>query len=289
MIRLSIIKRQSMARMVLPLTFVVALMLLMVGRADSGVSDRMRMWLADGLAPFYRVMSTPIEHVNAFVTEVQALWSLRSENAALRADNEVLRQWQASALALEAENRALKAQLGWIPEIAGRFTTGRVVADFGGVYARAMLLAVVPGHSVTKGQVALDGRGVVGRVTEVGSRSARILLLTDINSRLPVTLESSRSRALLVGTNGERPRLLHWIQGVTPTEGERVVTSADAGVVPAGLPVGVVRYAANGVPEVEPLARLNRLDVVRLFDYGMQGILPPEAIARPEPRGAGRR
>lgn len=275
--------------MTLPLTFVVALMLLMVGRADNGVSDRMRMVLADGLTPIYSVLLQPIEKVRALVTEVQTLWHIRSENAALRADNETLRQWQAAALALEAENRALKEQLAWIPAIAGRFTTAQVVADFGGVYARAVLLAVAPGHSVAKGQVALDSRGVVGRVTEVGARSARVLLLTDINSRLPVVLETSRGRALLVGTNGDRPRLLHWSQGAAPAEGERVVTNDDAGVVPAGLPVGIVRYAANGMPEVEPLARLNRLDTVRLFDYGLNGILPPEAVARPGPRAPGRR
>jgi len=76
------------------------------------------------------------------------------------------------------------------------------VADAGGVYARAVLLSLGPNHSVTKGQVALDDRGLVGRVTEVGTRSARVLLITDINSRVPVTLESSRARALLVGTNG---------------------------------------------------------------------------------------
>ena len=49
-----------------------------------------------------------------------------------------------------------------------------------------------PNHGMTKGQIALDERGLVGRVTEVGARSARVLLITDINSRIPVTLENSR-------------------------------------------------------------------------------------------------
>ena len=64
----------------------------------------------------------------------------------------------------------------------------------------------------------------------------------------------------------------------------RVVTSAEAGAFPAGLPVGVVRWSAAGAPEVELFARLDRLDVVRLFDYGLRGILPPESVARLEPR-----
>jgi len=159
------------------------------------------------------------------------------------------------------------------------------VADGGGTYARAVLLATAVQLPARKGQVALDERGFVGRVTEVGSRSARVLLATDINSRIPITLENSRARAIMVGNNAARPRLQHWPEGQAPREGDRVVTSAEAGAFPSGLPVGVVRWSDSGAPEVELFARLDRLDVVRLFDFGLTGILPPESVARPEPRG----
>ena len=102
--------------------------------------------------------------------------------------------------------------------------------------------------------------------------------------RRPVVLEGSRSRAIMVGTNGVRPRLQHWPAGAVPQEGDRVVTSAEAAAFPAGLPVGIVHWTGAGAPEVELFARLDRLDLVRLFDYGLGGILPPEAVARPEPR-----
>ena len=67
-------------------------------------------------------------------------------------------------------------------------------------------------------------------------------------------------------------------KAATPQEGERVVTSAEAGAFPADLPVGIVRYRAANVPEVEPAAMLDRLEVVRIFDYGLGGIPPPEAL-----------
>jgi rod shape-determining protein MreC len=89
----------------------------------------------------------------------------------------------------------------------------------------------------------------------------------------------------MVGNNQSRPRLQHWPEGSLPREGERVVTSAEAGAFPAGLPVGVVRWTESGAAEVELFAQLDRLDVLRLFDFGLSGILPPEAVARPEPRG----
>jgi rod shape-determining protein MreC len=190
-------------------------------------------------------------------------------------------RWQSVALALDAENATLKANLHWIPDQQPGFVTARVVADAGGVYARAVLVAAGPHHGIVKGQIAIDDRGLVGRVTEVGDRSVRILLLTDLNSRIPVTLEGSRARAILAGTNGPRPRLMYWPEGIQPVEGERVVTSAEAGAFPSGLPVGSVHYSSRNVAEVQPYARLEHLEVVRLLNYATHSVLPPEESASP--------
>ena len=59
-------------------------------------------------------------------------------------ENERLRRWQSVALALDAENQRLKANLHWIPDPAPSYVTARVVADAGGVYAKAVLLSVGP-------------------------------------------------------------------------------------------------------------------------------------------------
>ncbi|WP_206935706.1 rod shape-determining protein MreC [Roseococcus thiosulfatophilus] len=285
MIRLSIPLRQALARLSLPVLIAVAFGTMLLGRADALLVERARMVLADALTPIWAAVQEPVTAVRQGIEEVQSLWYLRSENARLTEENDRLRRWQAAALALEAENALLRRQLSWIPDPTPQFRTARVVADGGGTYARAVLLATGPQHDIRKGQVALDERGFVGRVTEVGSRSARVLLATDINSRVPVIIEGSRARAMMVGGNTARPRLQHWPEGVQPRDGDRVVTSAEAGAFPAGLPVGVVRRTEGGAAEVELFAQLERLDVLRLFDFGLAGILPPEAVARPEPRG----
>ena len=280
MIRLSIPVRQALSRLTLPVLIVAAFGVVLLGKADAVLAERMRMALADALAPIFGLAFAPIATVHTMVSDAQDLLALREDNQRLRDENERLRQWQEVAMALDAENTALKANLNWIPDPAPSYVTARVVADAGGVYARAVLLSTGPNHAIAKGHIALDGRGLVGRVTEVGMRSARVLLITDINSRIPVTLEGSRGRALLVGTNNPRPRLMFWPEGTMPLEGERVVTSAEANAFPAGLPVGLVHYTSSNVPEVEPFARLDRLEVVRIFDYGMSGVQPPEAPAR---------
>lgn len=284
MIRLSIPLRQALSRLSLPVLVAAGLGAMLLGKADSGLVERARMALADTLSPIYAVLAEPVGAVRGAVQEVRFLAELRSENARLREENARLHRWQAAALAMETENALLRRQLGYIPDPPASFHTAHVVADAGGTYARAVLLALQPGINLRKGQVALDENGLAGRVTEVGSRSARVLLVTDMNSRIPVVLEGSRSRAMMTGTNGGRPRLVHWPEGSPPREGERVVTSGEASAFPAGLPVGVVRLTEGGSAEVELFARLDRLDLLRIFDFGLTGILPPEAVARPEPR-----
>ena len=280
MIRLSIPVRQALSKLTLPVLIAAAFGLMLLGKADALLAERARMAVADALAPIYGVLAAPLAQVRTTIDNVQRMVTLYSDNARLREENERLRKWQAVAMTLDAENALLKANLRWVPDPAASYVTSRVVADAGGVYARAVLLSLGPNHGIVKGQIALDDRGLVGRVTEVGARSARVLLLTDINSRIPVVMEQSRARAMLVGTNGSRPRLLHWPEGVQPAEGERIVTSAEANAFPAGLPVGTVRFTASNVPEVQPEARLDRLEVVRLFDYGLRGVMAPEAPNR---------
>jgi rod shape-determining protein MreC len=279
MIRPSIQARHALARLTLPVMVIAAFGLMLVGKVDTVLVERARIAVYDASAPIYAALAEPLGQVNKAVAEISGLWGLRDDNARLRDENERLRRWQSSALTRDSDNQRLKAALRWIPDPEASYVTARAVADAGGVYAKAVLLSVGPGHGLRKGQIALDERGLVGRITEVGSRTARVLLITDLNSRVPVVLQDSRSHAILAGTNGPWPRLRYWSEGTVPKEGERVVTSAEANAFPANLPVGTIRYNANGVPEVEPDAQLRSLDIVRIFDYGLNGFAPPEVTA----------
>ncbi|HUA78530.1 MAG TPA: rod shape-determining protein MreC [Acetobacteraceae bacterium] len=277
MIRLSISMREALEKLSLPVLMAAAIGLMLAGRVDERFTDRVRMALADALTPIYAGLTGPYARVRDAVGEIGYLWDLQAENGRLRAENAELRRWQAVAVALAAENARLKSQLHWIPDPAVPFITARAVADAGGLYDRAVLVAVTRGVGVHVGEIALDAHGLVGRVTEVGAESARVLLITDLNSRIPVRLMGTGANAIVAGTNGPDPELLYWPPGTTPTEGEQLVTSGVAGAFPPGLPVGVVHYGQGGTVEVIPMAKLDELCFLRLFDYELHGIVSPEA------------
>src|SRR3546814_11384359 len=93
------------------------------------------------------------------------------------------------------------------PEID--FVSAHVVGDLGGAFVRSVLVDAGARDNVEKGQAAVTGEGLAGRVFEVGHRAARVLLLTDINSRIPVVIERTRDRAVVAGNTSSLLRLLY--------------------------------------------------------------------------------
>ncbi|HEY1857886.1 rod shape-determining protein MreC [Acidocella sp.] len=268
MIRLSVPFRQALSRLTLPVMLMFSLGLVLIGRADQNFSDHLQIGLDDLLAPAYQLVDEPIEAVEHGGGIAGHLFDLDAENARLRAENATLLQWQGVAMALEAQNAALKASLNYVPSPAPHFFTGNVVADLGGVYARSVLVELPrSGEGDVVGAVAMDGRGVAGRVVDAGDRAARVLLITDLNSRVPVAIGPTGQPAMMAGTNGPDPALLYWAPGHPPAEGAVVLTSAVGGAFPPGLPVGVVHYDGQNDPEVLPLADLASLRLLRLFSY----------------------
>jgi rod shape-determining protein MreC len=269
---------QRLSSLLLAMT---AIALMVMGKLDVSLTERVRTRAGDIIAPLLAFVSQPIVKVNSWLAEASHLVELARENMRLREENTRLRQWQDSALKLEAENASLRALLTFKPEPAVQTRTARVVGDQAGQYVRSVLVVAGSKDGIAKGQAAMAGSGLAGRVTEVGFWSSRVLLLTDLNSRVPVMLEESRDRAIVAGDNTDFPRLLYLPQDARIVPGQRVVTSGHDGVFPAGLPVGLVRSVSGGEVRIAPLADLSRLDVLQLIDTGTSALTPETAPAAP--------
>jgi rod shape-determining protein MreC len=126
---------------------------------------------------------------------------------------------------------------------------------------------------VKNGQAVITGDGLVGRVAVVGNRSTRVLLITDLNSRIPVLVESTRTRAILAGNNADQPKLIHLPPNARVPQGDRIVTSGHAGVFPPGIPIGVVASVGDKGIAVQPFAERNSLEYIRVINYDQEGVL----------------
>lgn len=252
-----------------------AFALMLLGKADTVLVERARTMATDALAPVLEMLSRPVDTIGDIVEQAQELADLRADNAELRRENERLRNWQSVAQRLEVENTALREVTRLTAEPGMRFVTARVIGDPGGAFVRSVLVNAGARDGLGKGQAAITSDGLAGRVTEVGQRSARVLLLTDINSRVPVMVGTARDRAILAGDNTNQPKLLYVAPDVEIRPGDRVVTSGYGGVFPPGLLVGVVIQADAAAMRVQPYVDWAHMEYVRLVDYELPSLLLP--------------
>ena len=265
----------------------LSIALMVIGRADGSLIEHIRTKTSDVLAPVLEAVTQPVTAVTDAVAHVRALTELYRENERLKTENAALMQWQQVARRLDNENSGLRALMNYQPEGSVWFITGRVIGTSGGAFSRNLLINRGTLDSVAKGQAVSAGSGLVGRVTEVGDRAARVLMITDLNSRIPVQIDGNHDRAILAGDNTDRPQLAYVGPHTKINVGDRIVTSGDGGVFPPGMPVGTVASVDGGNIRVEPFADLSRVEYLRVVDFGLAGVLPPDAVPQPKaPRRA---
>ena len=256
--------------------------LMILGKAETGLVERLRTGVTDVVAPVLDALSRPVATMTEIADNFRDLTRLRSDNTRLREQVERLNAWHGVARRLEADNRTLRALLNFTPEERATFISARVIADGGGPFVRSVLVNAGARDGLRKGQAVVTGAGLVGRVSEAGGRAARVLLLTDLNSRIPVVAEQSRTRAILAGDNSPRPRLVFLPENAKLIPGERIVTSGHGGALPAGLLVGIVASAGEGTVRVEPIVDWDQLEYVRVIDFD-------SVTLKPAPSGEERR
>jgi rod shape-determining protein MreC len=286
MIWLSPQTRAAIQRTMLPVLVLLSAAIVVLGKADQLLFDSMRTAVTDTVAPVLEAVSRPLAAVGSVIDNVNMLLNTYQENARLEAENSRLLQWQQTALNLSADNQQLRGLLKAVPENSVSYVTARVIANSGGAYVRTLLVNAGSEDHVARGQAAITGEGLVGRLTEVGNRAARVLLITDLNSRIPVVIESSHVNAVLAGDNTERPRLTYLPSPDAVKIGDRVVTSGEGGVFPPGLPVGVVSAIDAGGPRIEPYVEVSQVGYLLVVDYGLSRSLPQpvQVLAKPSKR-----
>ena len=249
--------------------FVSALMFMMLSKADTLILNKITNSVSQAFSPVIQVMQFPAEVVYAVYDKVRDITLVYSENKRLKAENLDLLMLKNQVRTLKAENKLLGQMLNYAPPPEASFVTAKIVAEEGDGFSHSLIAYTDNAEQVRKGQVVLGAESVVGRVESVSGSYVRVLLFTDINSKVPVILERNRIRGILSGDNTTVPKLMFTAAGADIKEGDMVVTSGVAGVFPTGLPIGVVSKITKGAIAVETISDIERLEYIKIVDYGV--------------------
>ena len=256
------------------LLILAALTIIAIGRVEKVFVEHLRTSVTDVVTPIVDLISRPVMATQTLFEEMSSLVLIREENQRLHTEITSLQQLNLTLERLAIENKNLRSLMHFVPDAKINYVTARTIADSGSAFVRSVLVNAGKRDGVKKGDPVINGEGVVGRISHLGNHSSRAILMTDWNSRIPVLLESSRERAILVGDNTNYPHLRYLPEGTATIPGERIVTSGHGGVFPPGLPIGTVGSVAEEGIRVQPFVTWSRLELVRVLDYGLEGVLP---------------
>ena len=241
------------------------LAIFLIWRIDSPRVERFRANMVDSVVPSFEWASVPLAGFTGMVEDFQSYQRIYQQNQDLRRELQQMKAWKEAAVQLEQQNAKLLAlnNVRLDPKLTS--VSGVVIADSGSPFRQSVLLNVGERDGIKDGWATMDGLGVVGRISGVGQNTSRVILLTDAASRLPVTIQPSGQRAILAGDNSAAPALDFIEDAAAIDPGDRVVSSGDGGVFPAGMLVGQVALGPDGRHRVWLAADYGQLEFLRVL------------------------
>ena len=246
--------------------FVCLTLVFILWRVDNTRTELIRTQIIDFVSPLTIPLNYPIKVVGDFVRYFEIYSSLLEENKELKRDLQNMTSWKEKALQLEQKNAQLRAlnnvklseDLVWV--------TGEMMADSGSPFYQSGVINIGLKDGIKNGSAAVDGLGLVGRISGVGQKVARVLFLTDISSAIPIKIKRSNQKGLMIGDNSPWPLLVFVEEKGLINIGDRVFTSGDGNVFPSDILIGTILIDNKKKLRVKPVANFESLEFLRILN-----------------------
>jgi rod shape-determining protein MreC len=262
----------------LPLIIVIALALALVllGKAQTSLFDRARVTVTDFMAPALEDARAPVQNFDNWVGSLGDVLDVYKENLRLKQENARLRQWHSAAVMLDERVKHYQGLLHAVPDPAMESVLARVIGRSSHPFLETLILDAGKAANVKPGQAVVDARGMIGRIFLAGQRTSWVIQLTDLNSRIPVSILPGNVQAIMAGDNSADPVLDTLSRDVMLKPGTEVVSSGDGGLIPQGLPIGTV-ISEGGVYRVMLFAPASTSQDVEILNFKTAPESPPAA------------
>ena len=257
--RVSALFVKSQKRLKYGFYLLLSLSLIVLARLDHPVIKDVNNGISTVVTPVIVFFDAISKTTGDTISWVQGLAALEAENERLKEENSRLQRWKFAAERLEMENQRLQELLNVRPTFVPTLVTARVIAVSGGAYARSVLIHAGVDDGVREDLPVVDENGLVGRTVQVSDRASRVLLATDLNSRIPVQVERTQQNLIVVGRNDDLLEMIFSEPEPDILVGDNIVTSGRGGMFPADVPVGVVTDIRDDTVLMKPSAILEHI------------------------------
>ena len=242
-IRSAFLKKGTQQRFSLFALIVFSIILIYVETIEAKPLDYLRSFIKDTIYRGSVVVSFPSKGFKSVFGAVENHLNLFNKNIKLKEENAQLKEQIFDPDFLIFENKQLRQLLDEQVTSSTNLVSARVMLDKQSPYLNSFVINSGSNKEIKNGMAVLDGKNFVGRIVDVNFFSSRVLLVTDLNSKIPVSIEPSGHQAILSGRGTKEPTLEYLPKNHKVQSGNKVYTSGKEGIFAPGIPIGEVRMS----------------------------------------------
>ena len=261
-IRYALLQRGAKQKFSIFSLIVVAIIIFFIDVNASKPGQIARGLLNDFIYRISFVASSPISFVDYATTGIANHFNVYKENQNLKEELASLKAKDLNTEFVIQENKNLSKFVDEQLSASQELVFAKVILDKDSPFIKSLIINKGSKAGIEKGMPVIEKGNLVGRVVEVNFLSARVLLLDDLNSRIPVTLEPNSAQAILVGSGEDNRPQLSFLPERFEVEAEyKVYTSGKDGILSAGIPIGET-YNEDGRLRVRLFSDPNQINYI---------------------------
>ena len=262
-IRSAFLRRGTQQRFSLFVLVILSVVLIFAETIETRPLNKVRSFVKDVVYRSATIVSFPLKNVNKFVGFLENHLNLYSNYNELIKENNELRNNISKTDFLELENSQLRKLIDEQIESPSNLVSARVMLDKQSPYLNSFVINIGSNKGIKNGMAVLDGKNFIGRIVDVNFFSSRVLLVSDLNSKIPVLSEPSGSHAILSGHGTNEPTLEYLSKNNGIQDDDKIYTSGKEGIFTPGLVVGKAKIEKNKI-KVLLFADLDQITFVNI-------------------------
>jgi len=246
-IRSAFLRRGTQQRFSLFVLIIISVVLILVETIETKPLNKIRSFVKDIVYRSAIIISSPVKGINNFTNFMSSHVNLYSNYDELIKENQKLKNNISETDFLALENMQLRKLIDEQVQSSSNLVSARVMLEEQSPYLNSFVINIGSNKNIKNGMPVLDGKIFIGRIVDVNFFSSRVLLVSDLNSKIPVLSEPSGSHAILSGHGENEPSLEYLPENHSIQDGDKIYTSGKEGIFTPGIPIGKTKIEKNRV------------------------------------------
>ena len=261
-IRSAFIQRGNKQRFSLFFLIILSIVFLILGRFNLSAINYIKVSINELVYRSSFIVSVPENYIKKTYINVQDHFTYYDEYLKLKKENIELKSSIENTSFITSENERLKKIIDDYIIVSDEIIA-KVLIDKQSPFLRSMIINKGSKNDIKLGMAVLDGEFLVGKVVEVNYTTSRVLLLSDLNSKIPVTIEPEGYQSILSGTGKNNGIIQYSKEEIFLKEGSSVFTSGSGALFKSGIPIGKITNKIN----VNYFSDFSQLKFVKVIEF----------------------